>query len=218
MTETYTYDDLSVNNVTPTSVKTVHNGITTEIYRLIVNGTDVIHKWKNYSGVVSSNIILETNITYRHYSGCNPNYDYYGTIKIKKGSVSFNGDITSVDNIKLLIAGISGSKLVIKYDNRTTELNAGADVSNYSLSVNTSSSGDVYDNGKVRFSYSQSGQIQILGNVLILYGDITYSDGTTETNVVLNSVLDSNSEIVLNPIQTLNNNLNKTVLHQVQEY
>ena len=218
MTEIYTYYDLSVNGVTPTSVKAVHNGVTTEIKRLIVNGTDIIHKWKRYSGVVSSNIILETNIIYQYFGGCQPSYTYKGTIKIKKGAVSFNGDITSIDNIKLIILGKTGDKLIIGYDGHTTALNAGTDVSNYSLSIDTSSTGDVLDQGKVRFSFSQTGQIQLVGNVLALYGDITYSDGTTETNVALNSVLDSYDEIVLNPIQTRNNNLSITATHEVKEY
>lgn len=93
MTSTYDYSPLKVNNVTPTRVNAVQNGVTTQVLRLKANGTDYIHRTDAYRASITVKLRLNaSNVKIENYSGCNASWGSSGNLIISLESVTVTGD------------------------------------------------------------------------------------------------------------------------------
>lgn len=131
---TYDYSDLKANNVTPTKVNVVHNGSTTQIYRLRANGRDFIHKdvetITDYSGTVTLQMQYRLEISnYDSWSDCGGSYSSgKATITITPVLVSTSGDVIEA-SISRVITN-QNITLGIGTSSDTATINANTDITN----------------------------------------------------------------------------------------
>lgn len=154
MTSTYDYSPLKANNVTPTRVNAVQNGVTTQVLRLKANGTDYIHRTDAYSASITVKLRLNaSNVTIENYSGCNATWNTSGNLIISLESVTVTGD-ASYNSVSV----VNFTKGVISAGSNSTKIRdiSAGNFTSFSpiVNYNCSNSGDGAVEGNKYLSFT----------------------------------------------------------------